>query len=63
MRGFHALRPSKPLDFDSGTQAAAQSDCHKMVKICKTIPFKRLTSALNFYQKIKKHIKFFKKAY
>lgn len=50
MRGFHALRPSKPLDFDSGAQAAAQSDCHKMAKICKTIPFKRLTSALNFYQ-------------
>ena len=47
MLGFQNLRPLKSLDIDYRRDAEAVSDCHKRTKICKTIPFKRLTNELN----------------
>lgn len=44
---FSNSRPSKPLDIDYRGDVGAV--CHKTAKICKTVPFKRLTSALNSY--------------
>lgn len=46
MTGFQTLRPSKPLDIDY--RGDTERVCHKTAKICKTIPFKRLASALNY---------------
>ena len=47
MIGFQNLRPLKSLGIDYRHDAEAVSDCDRRTKICKTVPFKRLTSALN----------------